>query len=55
VPFRPRVQWTLALVGAAEPAEPEVVEPVAALLRRVVKEAVRAGWPARALDGAARS
>ncbi|WP_137180882.1 LysR family transcriptional regulator [Roseomonas sp. AR75] len=55
VPFRPRVQWTLALVGAAEPGEPEVVEPVAALLRRVVKEAVRAGWPARALDGAARS
>ena len=37
------------------PAEPEVVEPVAALLRRVVREAVRAGWPARALDAGARA
>jgi LysR family nitrogen assimilation transcriptional regulator len=54
VPFRPRVQWTLALVTAAEPAEPEVIAPVEALLRKVVKDAVRAGWPARALAGGQR-
>jgi LysR family nitrogen assimilation transcriptional regulator len=49
VPFRPRVVWTLALVAAASPATPEIVEPVAALMREVVAEAVRQGWPARAL------
>jgi LysR family nitrogen assimilation transcriptional regulator len=54
VPFRPRVHWTLSLVAAAEPEEPEVLHPVVELLRRVVRDAVRAGWPARALAGAAR-
>jgi hypothetical protein len=32
-------------------AAPEVTGPVTALLRRVVREAVRAGWPARPLAG----
>jgi LysR family nitrogen assimilation transcriptional regulator len=49
VPLRPRVHWTLALVSSAEPTEPEVSLPVATLLRGVVREAIRAGWPARAL------
>lgn len=49
VPFRPRVAWTLALVAAAAPATPEIVQPVARMLREVVAEAVRQGWPARTL------
>jgi LysR family nitrogen assimilation transcriptional regulator len=51
VPLRPRVHWTLALVAAMDAAGPEVTGPVTALLRRVVREAVRAGWPARPLAG----
>jgi LysR family nitrogen assimilation transcriptional regulator len=54
VPFRPRVCWTLSLVAATRPAEPAVIEPTIALLREVLAEAVRAGWPARLLDGARR-
>jgi LysR family transcriptional regulator, nitrogen assimilation regulatory protein len=49
------VHWTLALVAAAEPAEPEVIGPVSALLRRVTREAAKAGWPARTLATAARA
>ncbi|WP_372620208.1 LysR family transcriptional regulator [Falsiroseomonas sp.] len=53
VPFRPRVCWTLALVAASQPADPDVIMPVARLLRRVVGDSVRKGWPARALAGTA--
>lgn len=52
VPFRPRAHWTLALVAATAPAAPEIVEPVARLLREVVAEAARQGWPARPLAAA---
>jgi len=55
VPFRPRVAWTLSLVAATAPAEPQLVAPIAALLRQVVADAVRAGWPARALAAGRRA
>ena len=56
VPFRPRVHWKLTLVTAAQPAQPELVEPVAELLRRVVRDAARGGgWPARPLAAAPRA
>ncbi len=56
VPFRPRVHWKLTLVSAAQPAQPDLVEPVAALLRRVVREAARSGgWPARPLAATPRA
>jgi len=56
VPFRPRVHWKLTLVTAAQPAQPELVEPVADLLRRVVRDAARGGaWPARPLAAAPRA
>lgn len=56
VPFRPRVHWKLSLVTAAAPAQPDLVDPVAALLRRVVRDVVKAGgWPARPLAAAPRA
>jgi len=49
VPFRPRVTWTLSLVAATVPASAGPVQPLAALLRQVIAQAVREGWPARPL------
>lgn len=37
----------MTLVAAVEPAEPDVTGPLAALFRRVGREAVRAAWPTR--------
>jgi LysR family nitrogen assimilation transcriptional regulator len=54
VPFRPRVAWTLSLVAAIAPSEPQVVAPIVALLPQVVNDAPRQGWPARALAGGRR-
>jgi LysR family nitrogen assimilation transcriptional regulator len=55
VPFRPRVAWTLSLVAATAPAEPQVIAPAAALLRQAVADALRIGWPARPLAGSRRA
>ena len=49
LPFRPRVQWELALIAAAQPRR-EMVAAVGDLIRRVTQDLVRSGaWQARAL------